>query len=105
MYLSLSSRFGVEVVRAPDLPEGGVDPEAAAKLVCERRPKLVSVTQMPSMSGVLQAVTPIAAACRERDVPLLVDACQTVGQLPLDVVTHARLTYDPGSNVVSCGSL
>ncbi len=85
MYLSLGRRFGIEVVRAPDLPEGGADPEAAAALVRQRRPKLVSITQMPSMSGVLQSVTPIAAACREADVPLLVDACQTVGQLPLDV--------------------
>jgi len=85
MYLSLARRFGVEVVRAPDLAEGGVDPDAAAALVKKRRPKLVSLTQMPSMSGVLQTVTPIAAACREEGVPLLVDACQTVGQLPLDV--------------------
>ena len=31
MYLSLARRRGVEIIRAPDAPEGGVDPEAVKK--------------------------------------------------------------------------
>ena len=84
MALSLARRLGIEVVRAKDLAEGGVDPDSMIALIRQRRPKLVMVTQMPTYSGVLQRVTPIAAACREHGVPLLVDACQTVGQLPVD---------------------
>ena len=38
MYLSLARRRGVEVVRAPDAPEGGIDPERCASLVGQRRP-------------------------------------------------------------------
>ena len=91
MYLSLAERLGVEVVRAPDLEEGGLDPDAMAKLVRERRPRLVSITQMPSHSGLLQPITPIAEVCRKEDVLLLVDACQTVGQLPIDA---AKLDCD-----------
>lgn len=82
-YLSLARRLGVEVLRAPDAPEGGVDLQAMAELIHRRRPRLVAVTHMPTNSGLIQDVTAIGALCRERDVLYLVDACQTVGQMPV----------------------
>jgi selenocysteine lyase/cysteine desulfurase len=85
MFLSLVSRFGIEVVRAPDEPSGGVDVRALEKLVHRRRPKLVSVTQIPMASGLVQPVADIGAICRQREIPYLVDACQSVGQMPVDV--------------------
>ena len=85
MYLSLARRLGVEIVRAPDLPEGGVDPEAVRALVRRRRPTLVSITWVPTNSGLVQAVPAIGEICRAEEVPYLVDACQAVGQLPVDV--------------------
>ena len=85
MYLSLSRRLGVEVVRAPDAPEGGIDPGAVRELVARRRPTLVSLTWVPTNSGLVQPVEAVGAVCRERDIPYLVDACQAVGQLPVDV--------------------
>lgn len=84
-YLSLSERFGVEVVRVPDAPEGGVDLGAMEATIHRRRPRLVSVTHIPTNSGLVQDVASIGAMCRARDVPFLVDACQSVGQMPLDV--------------------
>lgn len=84
-YLSLQARMGVEVLRAPDLPDGGVDPVAAAELVHRRRPRLVAMTHVPTNSGLVQALAPIGEACKERGIPFLVDACQSVGQLGLDV--------------------
>ncbi len=84
-YLALQERFGIEVVRAPDLPEGGVDPLAAREIIHRRRPKLVAMTHVPTNSGLVQQLTPIGAACRERGIMFLVDACQSVGQLTLDV--------------------
>ena len=38
MYLSLARRLGVEIVRAPDLAEGGIDPDAVRDLIRRRRP-------------------------------------------------------------------
>jgi len=87
MYLSLSRRLGVEVVRAPDLAEGGVDPEAVRAIVRRRRPKLVAITWIPTNSGLVQAVAAVGEACRVAEVPYLVDACQAVGQVPIDVAT------------------
>ena len=83
-FLSLQRRLGVEVVRAPDAPEGGVDVEGLAALVRRRRPRLVSVTHVPTNSGLVQDVVAIGAVCRAHDVLYLVDACQSVGQMPVD---------------------
>jgi selenocysteine lyase/cysteine desulfurase len=82
-YLALAERFGIEVVRAPDAPEGGVDLQAMSELIHRRRPKLVSVTHVPTNSGLIQDVTSIGAMCRARDVLCLVDACQSLGQMPV----------------------
>ncbi len=83
-YLSLQARMGVEVVRAPDLPEGGVDPAAVARIIHRRGARLVALTHVPTSSGLVQPVEEVGRACRERGVLYLVDACQSVGQMPVD---------------------
>ena len=84
-YLALESRLGIEVVRVPDAPEGGVDLLALEEAVHRRRPRLVAVTHVPTSSGLVQDVHAIGAICRRQDVLYLVDACQSVGQMPVDV--------------------
>jgi len=84
-YLSLAERLGVEVVRAPDGPEGGVDVPALEEMVHRRRPRLVAVTHVPNSSGLVQDVASVARICRNEDVWCLVDACQSLGQMPVDV--------------------
>ena len=85
MYLSLAHRRGVQIVRAPDAAEGGIDPNAVKKLIRQRRPSLVALTWIPTNSGLVQPVAAIGQICRDAGVPYLVDACQAVGQLPVDV--------------------
>lgn len=84
-YLSLAKRLGVEIVRAGELPEGGVVPDDVRRLVRERRPRLVAVTHVPTNSGLVQPVAEVGRICREEGVLYLVDACQSAGQIPLDV--------------------
>ena len=85
MYLSLARRRGVEVVRAPDAPEGGVDADEVRRLVSRRRPALVALTWVPTNSGLVQPIEDVGRICQEAGVPYLVDACQAVGQMPIDV--------------------
>jgi selenocysteine lyase/cysteine desulfurase len=85
MFLSLARRRGVEVVRAPDAAEGGIDPDAVRRLVSRRRPALVALTWVPTNSGLVQPVEAVGRICQEAGVPYLVDACQVVGQMPIDV--------------------
>jgi selenocysteine lyase/cysteine desulfurase len=85
MYLSLASRQGVHVVRAADLPEGGVDPDSIRALVREHRPRVVALTWVPTNSGLVQNARAVGQVCAEEGVPYLLDACQAVGQIPIDV--------------------
>ncbi|QIP13567.1 aminotransferase class V-fold PLP-dependent enzyme [Spirosoma aureum] len=84
-FLSLQKRFGVKVVRAIDDPLGGVSVNDMAQKIKTLRPKLVAVTHIPTNSGLIQPVEAIGQLCQEFDVLYLVDACQSVGQLPVDV--------------------
>jgi len=90
-YLALSTRLGVEIVHADDLPEGGVDPDSVRAIVRDRRPRLVAVSWIPTNSGLVQDVESVGVVCEEAGVPYIVDACQAVGQMPIDV---ARLRCD-----------
>jgi selenocysteine lyase/cysteine desulfurase len=84
MYLSLERRIGVEVCRAEELPEGGADPGSVREILRRRRCRLVSVSWVPTNSGLVQPVADIGRVCEESGVPYLIDACQAVGQLPMD---------------------
>ncbi|MGH7504039.1 MAG: aminotransferase class V-fold PLP-dependent enzyme, partial [Longimicrobiales bacterium] len=84
MYLSLAARRGVEVVHAPDAPNGGVDPQAVRELVRARRPRAVAVSHVPTHSGLVQPVEALGEICAEAEVPYIVDACQSVGQIAID---------------------
>jgi selenocysteine lyase/cysteine desulfurase len=85
LYLSLARRAGVEVVRADDLPEGGVDPESVRRLAGHPRARLVALSWVPTNSGLVQDARAVGAVCAELGVPYVIDACQAVGQLPVDV--------------------
>lgn len=84
-FLSLQKRFGVEVIRAADESGNGVSVDDMAQKIKSLRPKLVAVTHVPTNSGLIQPVEAIGRLCRENEVLYLVDACQSVGQLPVDV--------------------
>ena len=84
-YLALSQRLGVRVLYAEDLPEGGVDPDSVRATLAREKCRLVHVSWIPTHSGMVQDVAAVGAACEQAGVPFIVDACQAVGQLPIDV--------------------
>jgi selenocysteine lyase/cysteine desulfurase len=49
------------------------------------RPRLVAATHIPTNSGLVQPVAEIGRHCRELGLLYLVDACQSIGQYPIDV--------------------
>jgi len=84
-FLALAKRLGVEIRHAPDLPEGGIDAGAVREMLRRERVRLVHVSWIPTNSGLVQDVASVGAVCEEAGVPYLVDACQAVGQLEIDV--------------------
>ena len=84
-FLSLVNRRGVKVQRVADLPEGGIDPDALRDTLHRTRARLVHISWVPTNSGIVQDVAAVGAVCKEAGVPFVLDACQAVGQIPIDV--------------------
>jgi selenocysteine lyase/cysteine desulfurase len=84
-FLALAKRRGVELCHAADGPDGSVDPESVRVLASHPRCRLVSICWMPTNSGLVQNVHAVGEICRQLRVPYLVDGCQAVGQVPIDV--------------------
>lgn len=84
-FLSLKKRFGISIKRINTKPNGDLDIDHFESLIKQVRPKLVSVTHVPTNSGLVQDVESIGALCEKYDILYLVDACQSVGQFSVDV--------------------
>ncbi len=78
-----AERAGVEVTRVPP-GEDGVVPARA--MIAALRPDTALACLMLANNelGTLQPVAEVAAGCRERGIPLLCDAVQAVGKMPVD---------------------
>jgi selenocysteine lyase/cysteine desulfurase len=80
----VSRRTGVTVEVVPDDEHGQFDVDALAQMIDERV-KLVSLVHVPTQGGLVNPAEAVGAVTRAAGVPLLLDACQSVGQLPVDV--------------------
>ncbi len=83
-FLLVQQRTGCQVEVIPDDAHGQLDVEALRGMMDERV-KLVAVTHVPSSNGLINPIEAVGAVVRGSDALYLVDACQSVGQLPVDV--------------------
>jgi cysteine desulfurase / selenocysteine lyase len=83
-FLQTADRTGAEVVTVPNDEHGQLSVEALREAIDERV-KLIAVTHVPTNGGLVNPVAAAGAIAREAGIPYLVDACQSAGQLPLDV--------------------
>ncbi len=80
-------REGIEVTRVSPEADGVVGVVDASRMIDALRPDTMLVCLMLANNelGTLQPVARIASACRERGIPVLCDAVQAVGKIPVDV--------------------
>ncbi len=83
-YLHLAKRRGVEIVVVPDAPSGEIDVDKLGGMISPRT-KLISLNHVPTNGGLVNPAAAVGAVARAAGVPFLLDACQSVGQLPIDV--------------------
>lgn len=84
-FISLQQRYGVEIKRIGSIENGDLDMAHFRELLQGQKPKLVAITHIPTNSGLIQDVATIGAICEQLDILYLVDACQSVGQIQVDV--------------------
>jgi cysteine desulfurase/selenocysteine lyase len=83
-YLQVSRRTGAVVEVIPNDEYGQTSVEALKEML-DDRVKLVSITHVPTNGGLVNPVNEIGKVVRDAGALFLVDACQSVGQLPVNV--------------------
>jgi cysteine desulfurase family protein len=63
---------------------GLVDPDAIARAI-RRDTRLIAITHASNVTGTVQPIRKIGRMARERGIPLIVDAAQSAGHIPIDV--------------------
>ena len=82
---ALARQTGLETTFVPADPTTSlIDPDDVRKAL---RPntKLIAIVHASNVTGALQPVAEVAAIARTAGVPILVDAAQSVGHVPIDV--------------------
>ncbi len=64
--------------------QGFIDPQEIGRAI-RSNTRLVIVNQASNVLGTVQPVPEIGHVCAERDVPLLIDAAQSAGVIPIDL--------------------
>ena len=83
-YLHVAKRTGVVVESIPCTNSGEVDTKALEDMI-DDRVKLISITHIPTNGGLVNPASEIGRIAKTNNITYLLDACQSVGQLPIDV--------------------
>jgi len=80
----LRERHGAVLKFVPAFDDGSLDIDAYRALFSSRT-KMVAMTHMSNALGTITPIREMIGTARERGVPVLVDGCQSVVHLPVDV--------------------
>jgi selenocysteine lyase/cysteine desulfurase len=81
----VADRTGATIEIVPDDEHGQVDTGKLADMLAAGGVKLVSLVHVPSQGGLVNPAAEVGRLTRAAGVTFLLDACQSAGQLPLDV--------------------
>ena len=86
-FLQVAARTGATVEVVDDDEEGQLSVDDLRRRLDDGRGpvRLVAMTHVPTQGGLVNPAEDVGAVTREAGVPYLLDACQSAGQMPLDV--------------------
>ena len=82
-FLQMTRRSGVVIDVAPDDGNGQVSLRGLEEMINDRT-KLIAVTHVPSHQGMVNPVGEVGKIANKYEILYLLDACQSVGQIPID---------------------
>ena len=83
-YLKLKKEIDLEIEVIPNDEHGQTSVEVLSEMM-DHRVKLISITHIPTNNGLVNPAEKIGEVARKHDCLYLLDACQSVGQYPVDV--------------------
>jgi cysteine desulfurase / selenocysteine lyase len=83
-FLQVAKRCGVEIVPVPDNETGQISLKHLEAMI-DQRTRLISLTHVPTNCGLVNPAESVGEIARKAGIPYFLDACQSAGQLPLDV--------------------
>jgi cysteine desulfurase / selenocysteine lyase len=83
-FLQVVRKTGAVVEVVPNDASGQLSIEALRRAV-DDRVKLIAITHVPTNGGLVNPAAAVGQVAREAGVLYLLDACQSVGQMPIDV--------------------
>jgi cysteine desulfurase/selenocysteine lyase len=84
-FLQMTQRTGAEIVCAPANPAGEVDLPELENILQSGDVKLMALTHVATNNGMIQPAAAVGKLTRRYEIPFLLDACQSVGQMDLNV--------------------
>lgn len=82
--LQMQKRTGCVIDVIPCGNDGATDPVALDRMI-DDKVKLIAVNWIPTNGGLMNPAAKIGRVARAHGIPYLLDACQAVGQMPVDV--------------------